>query len=760
MTSALTADQRTALERIVGKARKVLEEDLASRAAGIFGIDADGTIADEDALRLDPAALADRREVIDVINHLRSEGNAPADAVARLIREAVFTHLNRLVAIRIAESLQLLPPSISDGRRSQGFRDVQELAPLLLGDETGGYWVYLRLCGDELAGDVPTLFDPRNPLLGLVPSATALDELVELLADPAHANLWVAPDCLGWVYQFFNTSDERRSMREGSPAPRNSRELAVRNQFFTPRYVVDFLVQNSLGRLLLASDPSSAIRDDLPFLIDSTTESREPIDLAKISVLDPACGSGHFLIAAYDLLERAWDYAGVSPRDAAGAIVGSLWGIEIDPRCVQVAAAAVMFRARRSCPLGELPRPNIVCARSIPSTAGPMPALLDSLQPNLRDLVVKVGTHLASASTLGSLLKVDEHLQVDLRATVFGAPTPQGSLVDALPAEFFERLETDLIAALHQMADATTATPAERLLAAEAEDAIRFVDAVQRRYDVVLMNPPFGLAVEETRPYLQRAYGSAAGDLYAAFVMRGLELLRPGGLLGAITNRTGFFLSSLEEWRRQLLQHGVVTFADLGSFVLEGAQVEVAAYVVGRRVERTTFVRALLVRDKAAVLRELRSELTFVVSGDDLLRLPGAWFDYWAGDQALTFFSDLPPLQSDSRVVSRGLSAGDNFWFLRLLWELPPDARTRGWRPVSKGGEFARFYDDVHLLIDWRDGARPYADVGGARIFNLEATGSAGRLLAQAHNIDAIGAAPGARDVLRGEFDSLVRQRP
>src|SRR5205807_1275547 len=98
-----------------------------------------------------------------------------------------FTHLNRLIAIRIAEALGLLPSSLADGRRSQGFRDVLELAPLLAGDDTGGYWAYLKLCGDELAGDVPTLFDPRNPLLALMPRRGALDDLVELVADPAAA---------------------------------------------------------------------------------------------------------------------------------------------------------------------------------------------------------------------------------------------------------------------------------------------------------------------------------------------------------------------------------------------------------------------------------------------------------------------------------------------------------------------------------------------------------------------------------------------
>ena len=183
--TGLDAAQRAALERLIVQARSMLERDLESQAEGRYGINSDGTIDDEAALHLDPSALADRRELVDVVAHLRNEGESEEGAVARLIREAAFTHLNRLVAIRIAEAIGLAAAIACRRQGLQGFRDVLELAPSLAGDETGGYWTYLRLCGDELAGDAPALFDPRNPLLTLAPSPQALDELVDVLSDPA-----------------------------------------------------------------------------------------------------------------------------------------------------------------------------------------------------------------------------------------------------------------------------------------------------------------------------------------------------------------------------------------------------------------------------------------------------------------------------------------------------------------------------------------------------------------------------------------------
>lgn len=207
---ALDAQQRSTLERLVIRARSLLEEDLAAQAEGRFGIHLDGTVEDEAALPDDTTDMVTRRDLEQIINHLGSLGEDPAGAVARLLREASFTHLNRLVAIRIAEAIGLLPESLANGPQSQGFKDLGEVMPVLAGD----YRAYVRLCGDELAADAPALFDPRNPLLALEPSTAAFDGLVALVSSAETEEIWRAPDTLGWAYQFFNTGDERREMRE------------------------------------------------------------------------------------------------------------------------------------------------------------------------------------------------------------------------------------------------------------------------------------------------------------------------------------------------------------------------------------------------------------------------------------------------------------------------------------------------------------------------------------------------------------------
>ena len=755
MTAGLDEAQRGRLERLVGRARALLETDLAAQASGRFGIDADGSLADEASLRLDPSGLADRRDIVSVVKHLRSEGNSPPQAVARLLREGTFTHLNRLVAIRIAEDLGLLPPSLAEGDRSQGYRDVAELAPLLAADETDAYWAYLTMCGDELAGDVPALFDPRNPLLALAPSPGTLRDLVGLFAANEDADLWAAPDCLGWCYQFFNTSEERAAMREASQAPRDSRELAVRNQFFTPRYVVDFLVQNSLGRRLLDADPSSPLIDDLTLLIDPPTEYGEPVELAKVAVLDPACGSGHFLLAAYDLLERAWQHAGETPADAAPRIVGSLWGIDIDPRCTQVASAALLFRARRSCPDGPLPRPNIICARSLPATATGFDDIVAKLPRQQATLVRALSDALDDAPLLGPLLRIEERIEDAIRASIAG--TAHGHLAAAVTREQITHHQDELLNALEAVADGITATPAERLLAAEAGDAVRLVTALLGRYDAVLQNPPFGEPVRETKPYLKAAYlwmPARTCDLLAAFVGRGLELCRPGvGYVGAITSRAGLFLSTFEAWRHDvLLRNRLVALADLGFGVMAQALVEAAAYVVGRNgdeppadavdqvgsadsPQRATFVRLLKETDRpaglaAAIAADRRGDddsRIFRLAPVDMEAVPGSPLAYWMSPAIRRLFTDHSAVEGTAGQVRQGLATGKDFRFVRAFWEVDPgriahsrdETKTgRRWVPFAKGGDYSPYWADIHLVVNYGNDGEELRNYDGSVIRN------------------------------------------
>lgn len=723
---SLTAAARARLLRAITAARRLIEDDFAAAAEGRFGLRRPDRIEPEESLALPPAAVGVRRQLVDIVEHLGTADDNDAGPVGNLVREATFTTLNRLVAIRVAESIGLLPPALADGRRSQGFTDLIDCFPLLRDDDTGGYGAFLRLCADELGRDAPVLFDPRNPLLVLEPSPPALDKLVSVFADPALADVWAEPDAFGWTYQFFKTAEEDN--RKGVTAPRSSRELALRNQFFTPRYVVDFLVHNSLGRRLLEADPDSPLAEDLTMLVEAPDKQGAVLELDEVRILDPAVGSGHFLLGCYDVLEQAWGARDVDPADAAPRILPALWGIDIDSRCGQVAAAALALRARRCCPEGELPSPKIITARALPDDARAWhDALADLARPE-RELIGRIREVLRKAPTLGSLLRVEEALATEIRAVSPGADFDDSRLFASIANDAFGRAERRILAVLRTAATAANATVAERLLAAEATDAIGFIEALRQRYDAVIMNPPFGEPVPDTKGYLKGAYPwmpSRTSDLLTAFVGRGLELCTPDGYLGAITSRAGMFLTTFEQWRTEvLLGHRLTALADLGYGVMQGALVEAAAYVVGARARRpedeAVFIRLVKEADKAGALKrvvaELRasgsSPLVQLVNLDEFERIPGSPLAHWVAPSVRSLFGSLPALEGAGAEVRLGLSTKNDPQFVRTFWEVNPAAvarsrqETKGerrWVPFAKGGEYSPFYADIHLVVDWSD---------------------------------------------------------
>lgn len=741
--TGLTPDQRGQLERAVIALRRTLEQDLSATLAGRFGINRDGSLDPEDALRLGPDDARLREDLLEILLVLQEDSGSSEVAVGRLVREAAFTHANRLTAIRIAEATDLLPESLAHGRASTGYQEILELSPRLRNDPAEGYWLYLRWCGDELAPDAPGLFDPRNPLLDLAPSAAALDRLVELLADDGLSSIWTAPDTLGWAYQFFNTAEERREMRE-SAAPRNSRELAVRNQFFTPSYVVRFLVQNALGRRLIEAYGAHELADELPLLVGHDEPAADPLPLEKVRVLDPACGSGHFLLGCYDLLERAWALRGVEAEDAAARILPCLHGVEIDPRAAQVATAALVLRARRAARTRSLPSPEVVCARSLPAKA--VAEVEPFLAPELRQLLRAVQAELDDAPILGPLLVAEERLKEALRRVVPEAASGDtlfraGGVVD----EALDRAESALVRALSDVADRAKSTRAERLLTADAADAVRFVVALRRRYDAVLMNPPFGEPVPSTKPYIKAAYPwvpTKDANLFAAFVGRGVDLCRDGGYVGAITSRAGMFNTTYLAWREQVfLGHELTAVADLGGGVMEQAMVEAAAYVIGRKPREADrpvpFVRLLNERPRAtaleAAIQALRANAEdarlYRVTLADFDAIPGHPVAYWMHPSLRTLFQRLPGIEGNAADVRQGTATGDDFRFLRCAWEVRPErvARTREetferkrWVAFAKGGEYSPFWSDVHLVLDWERDGEVLRNFSGSRVTNAQ----------------------------------------
>ncbi len=227
---------RTAIERATQRARRLLEEDFAAQLESAFDVLPSGTVAPTPGAHLTAREAKQRERIVAAIAHKRAAGMTAAEAVADHVRDAAFTALNRFAALKMLESRGLVQECVSKGEQSSGYHEFCGLAPgVALLPDGAGYRLYVESLFDELSTEIKVLFDRRDPASVLWPRRATFTDVLDAFNHQDLAGVWTDDETIGWVYQYFNSGDERKKMREASQAPRNSRELAVRNQFFTPR---------------------------------------------------------------------------------------------------------------------------------------------------------------------------------------------------------------------------------------------------------------------------------------------------------------------------------------------------------------------------------------------------------------------------------------------------------------------------------------------------------------------------------------------
>lgn len=678
-------ETRNKLAKLVKDARETLSSEFTAQLQEKYGIHPDGTIIGLATLtHLDDGERAVAELLRERIEHLASsmlsEKKPIAAAIDRLTREQAFTVLNRFAALRMCEERGLVQECVRQGMNSRGFQVYLKIAGTCLGEHYDRYRTYLNCICDEIAVDLGVLFDSFSPFGLLFPREPALISLLEIINRRELKHIWVEDETIGWVFQYFNPPEERKTMRDASQAPQNSRELAVRNQFFTPRYVVEFLTDNTLGRIwyemckgetalkiecrylvrrpnevFLAKGEQTPNSEENPNLsqeelIQQTAyiEHRTKKDPRDLRILDPACGSGHFLLHTFDLLERIYEEAWGDPecpksnvtdrtlsedfetleslrRELPKLIIEhNLHGIDIDPRAVQIATLALWLRAQRSWKnlgLKAEARPNIVKSNIV--TAEPMPGEEDmrreftaGIHPRvLGQIVDEIFEKMKLAGEAGSLLRIEEEIKDAVSAAReqwSERPKPEQQhlpgMVNVQPKQqelrfdvkgitdegFWGQAEDYILEALKDYAEQAENGWAvrRRLFAGDAARGFAFIDLCRKRYDVVLMNPPFGESAAGAGAYIANNWPHEKGDLGCCFVSNGLRVMAPVGRLGVLMTRTPYFLSSFTKWRERVVLDtgGLAVFVDLGLGVLD-AMVETCACVYAPGVAGGLYAR-------------------------------------------------------------------------------------------------------------------------------------------------------------------------
>lgn len=775
---AFDTPTRNALARLTADARSLLVEEFTRQMQSVYGIQPTGQIEDLKKLsHLDDEQRAVAGILRERIRHLTAGGNkdkkALADAVIRVIREQSFTVLNRFAALRMCEERGLVQQCIGAGMRSKGFQVYLQTAGSGLGEQYDRYRTYLLCIFDELALDLGVLFDRYSTYGLLFPRESALIELLEVLNRQELTRIWAEDETIGWIYQYYNDPEERKKMRKESAAPRNSRELAVRNQFFTPRYVVEFLTDNTLGRIwyemtrgqtrlaeqcrylvrrpteiFLAEGETAPEGPDQDLSAEASAKAeglsqeellKQPVhiphrplkDPREIRLLDPACGSMHFGLYAFDLFEtiyeEAWDNGSCPALQEAYAsrdeflqdvprliIEHNIHGIDIDPRAVQIAGLSLWLRAQKAwqargvkpADRPRIRRSNIVCAEPMPGSPEMLEEFVATLKPDLLgELVKTVFDKMQLAGEAGSLLKIEEEIRTAIDTARKEWLKQQDDLLtrkDGGQEEFFDTAEQQVIDALRAYAEQADADSYQRrLFADDAARGFAFIDLCRKRYDAVVMNPPFGEATEKTTDLIEDAYPFHANNLLCSFLQRAKQI-SPAGRIGTVLDRTALIKNSYENFRRACLldDRSLDLVLDLGWGVLD-ANVEVSSFVTSENeVTEVQGWNLTHFEDKAGKLSD------DIHGGEVLEHRAISRFPFAAVNLQMPVFfrravAEFPTLSESGCTFYNGHTIKSDV-FKRLAWEVPPSRlqsmlTSRMWNGSGYSPFRVAFQECVHI---------------------------------------------------------------
>ncbi|TQE98456.1 MAG: BREX-1 system adenine-specific DNA-methyltransferase PglX, partial [Spiribacter salinus] len=510
-----------------------------------------------------------------------------------------------------------------------------------------------------------------------------------------------AEDCqdvevIGWLYQFY-ISEKKDEVFAGLKKGKKitAENIPAATQLFTPHWIVRYLVENSLGRLWLLNRPNSRLAERMDYYIAPEEPETDFLKISRpeeIKLCDPACGSGHMLTYAFDLLYAIYEEEGYAPDDIPALILAhNLTGIEIDERAGALAAFALAMKAAEK--LGRRKflklavQPNIVVLRDVRFS-----------EQELEDYMAEVGRDLFTADLRETLGQFEQ-------AKNFGSLV-QPALKD--PAEVRRVLETKdfegnlFLSGTH-----------ERVL-----EVLRMAEVLSPKYHMVVANPPYlgGRNMNEhVRAFVAANYPNGKSDLFSAFIERGLALVISKGYPALVTMESWMMLSAFENLRKRILEDSNIIhclhmpYAGKGGTAM-GISFGTSAFVLRSKKSGVlpgvfSCARFFELNDQHVPFEwPIKNERFSIIADDSFLKIPGNPIAYWVGDKLDKAYSEYPQLYEGSISEGQNITA-DNERFTRQHWEIDDCGEGRKWRLYAKGGEFRKWSGNIDVVVDWSDEA-------------------------------------------------------
>lgn len=638
-------------------------------------------------LPLSPDEIEQRDELLRMQAEVRHEA---------LCDRAAYTWFNRIVAIRFMDARGWLPSRMRLLSRADGSHgseavenaldveiatvDTDRIAELKMAGLDEPLWRYLFVAQcEELADCLPGVFERVGGAMelllpqGLMMADGVVGKLNAVLADEDWRE---GVTVLGWMYQYYNADvkDEFfKSKRKAAAA-----DIAPATQLFTPEWIVRYMVENSLGRLWMLNNPGSSLREHMNYYIEPDAEHEDFIRISspeEITLCDPACGSGHILVYAFELLFHMYEERGYREREIPELILTkNLAGMEIDPRAAQIAELALAMCSREHDRrfFKRAVRADVTVLSSIPLGE-------DELPGNK-----KLAEELSHLGEIGSLFIPSEDEIDELKAAAASC-------------------SDDLFAA-------ATKT--------KLESAVVICKKLSRRFTCVVANPPY-MGSSSFNPFMskwvKKNYPDVKSDLCTCFIERGFSLAGDRGYAAMVTMQSWMFLGSFEKMRSSLIGgKAIVSMAHLGPRAFDaigGEVVNVTADVIynGLAACEGAYVRLVDINGSEAKRLKLLAAIQNPDCGwfyrrdaDTFKQIPGTPIAYWLGEGANNSFGAGQPLAKIAKT-RKGMFTGNNDLFLRQWYEVSCSLTDIDYKFYSKGGPYRRWYGNRDYVVRWKD---------------------------------------------------------
>lgn len=574
---------------------------------------------------------------------------------------------------------------------------------------------------------MPLLFEQvsdESELL-LPDNLTKTDSLIRDLVSSIPEEDWSDVQIIGWLYQFYIS--EKKDQVIGKVV--KSEDIPAATQLFTPNWIVKYLVQNSVGRLWMMAQPDSTLANNWEYYIQPAeqtdevnaqlkqlidvriSEDGDTLNPESITVLDPACGSGHILVEAYDCLKAIYLERGYRSRDIPRLILeNNLYGIDIDTRAAQLASFALLMKAREDDRrlFSNPPKLNIV-------------ALQDSQPERLEAFSQDLASTGIAQADLQELLDLFEH------SSTFG------SLIQ-IPAAFAHKLP-DLESKLNtasESGDIFSQQSAKELL-----PLLQQAKFLAKQYDAVIANPPYmgGKGMNTAlKDFAKKTFPDSKSDMFAMFIERCQALSKISGETAFVTPYVWMFISSYEQMRSKLVTDATIqSLVQLEYNAFEPACVPVCAFIVGKS-HIPNFVGGYIKLSEfkghenqapktIEAIKNPDCGWFFTAKPDDFKKIPGSPIAYWVNENFVDIFSTHNMLSGIYPYITKGIFTGDNNRFLRFWFEI--SNTELGWVKYSKGGKKRKWYGNTEHVLNWKqNGAElrsfPGSGLGACKYYNKD----------------------------------------